>query len=368
RSAENRVVGGVCGGLAEYTDIDPIIYRVLAAVLTLVGGAGLILYGAAMLLIPDARTGTAPLGKLFSGGRLRAAGLALAIVGMLVVLGGLTGVFGGASLSIVVIAVLAVLVAHRRGVVFRDLFHHAPADQPAPPPGRPPTVSPAQQPTPPQVSGSAPPGVAPPSSDTLSSRLPVPPPQGPPPHPPGPPPQGPPPQGYVDLAAMGAPGSAPRAAKLPSITGWVWVLAALAGSGAAWMQHLGRLHGDIRVPLAVALAVLGLGLVVSAWVGRANVKAWGVLLTLALGAATVVSGSVEDVRWEPVTWTPTSAAQLDAQQPYTVGIGAGTVDLSELPLEKGHTYQTSASMTAGRLVVVVPPEAAVDLSVRCDRC
>src|SRR5690606_1431497 len=57
RSAENRVVGGVCGGLAEYTDIDPIIYRVLAAVLTLVGGAGLILYGAAMLLIPDARTG-----------------------------------------------------------------------------------------------------------------------------------------------------------------------------------------------------------------------------------------------------------------------------------------------------------------------
>ncbi|MBO0891012.1 MAG: PspC domain-containing protein, partial [Acidothermales bacterium] len=49
RSATNRVIGGVCGGLAERTDIDPILFRVVTAVLVVVGGAGLILYGAAML-------------------------------------------------------------------------------------------------------------------------------------------------------------------------------------------------------------------------------------------------------------------------------------------------------------------------------
>lgn len=44
RSQQNRVLGGVCGGLGEHFNLDPIIFRVLFVVLTLFWGGGLILY------------------------------------------------------------------------------------------------------------------------------------------------------------------------------------------------------------------------------------------------------------------------------------------------------------------------------------
>jgi phage shock protein PspC (stress-responsive transcriptional regulator) len=53
RSRENRVIGGVCGGLGRYFGIDPVIFRIGAVALAFVGGAGLLLYLAALLLMPD---------------------------------------------------------------------------------------------------------------------------------------------------------------------------------------------------------------------------------------------------------------------------------------------------------------------------
>ncbi len=47
------MVAGVCGGLGEYFDVNPTFYRVGFAVLTLLGGAGLLMYAAAALVIPD---------------------------------------------------------------------------------------------------------------------------------------------------------------------------------------------------------------------------------------------------------------------------------------------------------------------------
>src|SRR4051812_43897520 len=52
RSSRDRVVGGVCGGIAEYFRIDPIIVRVAAVALAFVGGASLIAYLAALALVP----------------------------------------------------------------------------------------------------------------------------------------------------------------------------------------------------------------------------------------------------------------------------------------------------------------------------
>jgi len=52
RSRSNRVIGGVCGGLGRYFNVDPIMFRIGAIALALVGGAGLLLYLAALLLIP----------------------------------------------------------------------------------------------------------------------------------------------------------------------------------------------------------------------------------------------------------------------------------------------------------------------------
>src|SRR5438876_10123998 len=53
RSRSDRMVAGVCGGLARYFDIHPVFYRVGFVVLTLLGGAGIVIYLAAALVIPD---------------------------------------------------------------------------------------------------------------------------------------------------------------------------------------------------------------------------------------------------------------------------------------------------------------------------
>jgi phage shock protein PspC (stress-responsive transcriptional regulator) len=53
RSRSDRVIGGVCGGLGRYFDVDPIIFRIGAVVLAFIGGAGLLAYLAALLLIPS---------------------------------------------------------------------------------------------------------------------------------------------------------------------------------------------------------------------------------------------------------------------------------------------------------------------------
>jgi phage shock protein C len=44
RSRNERVIAGVCGGIAEYFEMDPVLVRVILAVITLMGGAGILLY------------------------------------------------------------------------------------------------------------------------------------------------------------------------------------------------------------------------------------------------------------------------------------------------------------------------------------
>jgi phage shock protein PspC (stress-responsive transcriptional regulator) len=53
RSRTDRMLGGVCGGLAAYLRVDAVIVRVVAVALVFAGGAGIFLYLAALLLVPD---------------------------------------------------------------------------------------------------------------------------------------------------------------------------------------------------------------------------------------------------------------------------------------------------------------------------
>ena len=53
RSRKNRVIAGICGGLAEYFDIDPIIVRLITLILVLTFGAGLIAYIIAWIVVPE---------------------------------------------------------------------------------------------------------------------------------------------------------------------------------------------------------------------------------------------------------------------------------------------------------------------------
>ena len=52
RSTQNRTIAGVCGGLAEYLNIDPTIVRVIWALVAL-SGAGILAYLVCALIIPE---------------------------------------------------------------------------------------------------------------------------------------------------------------------------------------------------------------------------------------------------------------------------------------------------------------------------
>ena len=52
RSTTNKVFAGVCGGLAEYFDVDPIVLRILFVLMVLFGGTGIVLYIAAIFIVP----------------------------------------------------------------------------------------------------------------------------------------------------------------------------------------------------------------------------------------------------------------------------------------------------------------------------
>jgi phage shock protein PspC (stress-responsive transcriptional regulator) len=53
RPFEDRMLGGVATGIARYLGVDPAMIRIAFVVLTLVGGGGIALYLACLLLIPD---------------------------------------------------------------------------------------------------------------------------------------------------------------------------------------------------------------------------------------------------------------------------------------------------------------------------
>lgn len=52
RSSQGRMIAGVCSGLARYFDLNPAIFRLGLVVLTLLGGAGALVYIAAILVVP----------------------------------------------------------------------------------------------------------------------------------------------------------------------------------------------------------------------------------------------------------------------------------------------------------------------------
>jgi phage shock protein C len=54
RSTEERMFAGVCGGIAEYLDVDPTLVRLFFVALTLLsGGQGLLIYIVLMLVVPE---------------------------------------------------------------------------------------------------------------------------------------------------------------------------------------------------------------------------------------------------------------------------------------------------------------------------
>lgn len=53
RSKKDKMIAGVCGGLAEYFEVDPVLVRVLFALAAFMGGIGIILYILLVIVTPE---------------------------------------------------------------------------------------------------------------------------------------------------------------------------------------------------------------------------------------------------------------------------------------------------------------------------
>jgi phage shock protein PspC (stress-responsive transcriptional regulator) len=106
------VIAGVAGGFGRYLGIDPVVIRLILIVLVFFGGAGVIVYAAAWILVPaDGQEGDGFDGR----GVARRTGIALGVLALTLVaaFGGFWGFAfgGGTAVAIVVIAVGGLLVA-----------------------------------------------------------------------------------------------------------------------------------------------------------------------------------------------------------------------------------------------------------------
>ena len=54
KSKSERMICGVCGGIAEYINVDPTVIRILWVVFSLMGGSGLLAYIIAAVIMPEA--------------------------------------------------------------------------------------------------------------------------------------------------------------------------------------------------------------------------------------------------------------------------------------------------------------------------
>ncbi len=119
RSSSDRILAGVSSGLGRYFDLNPAFFRIGFVVLTLLGGAGFLVYIAAALVIPDERKERSLAEQILAERRERPwplVGLALAAVALAVLVSHATLWPGSASGWWVLVLIVGLfLVAAKRG-------------------------------------------------------------------------------------------------------------------------------------------------------------------------------------------------------------------------------------------------------------
>ena len=53
KSNSQKMIAGVCGGIAEYLNLDPTLVRLVFVAISLLGGSGLLAYIIAAIIMPE---------------------------------------------------------------------------------------------------------------------------------------------------------------------------------------------------------------------------------------------------------------------------------------------------------------------------
>ena len=288
RDPDQRMVAGVCAAVGRYTDTDPVIWRVVTAVLTVFGGAGLVLYLLGWLLIPK----TGQDAGLAQRWLRRDNGISPVAVGVLAVVAVLlfAGLDDGDGVAAVGVLALVGYLVHRERQ------------------GRP--VAPSYVPP-------------------------------------------------ADAGDWTAPPAEPPAPRPPSRLGSITLSVTALVTG---VLILARAYGvESLTPsriVAAALVVVGAGLVVGTWYGRARWLAFiGLLLCLALAATAAADATNGPLRGGigERTWTPNPSS---TSQGFRLGVGEATLDLTNLPADGPHVT-IDAHIGAGHLIVLVDDDVPV---------
>ncbi|GAA1920700.1 PspC domain-containing protein [Streptomyces sodiiphilus] len=362
RDRRHKMIAGVCAGLGRHFDLDPVIFRVSLAVLSVIGGLGFIAYGVAWLMLPFADEEENEARRMFSG-RVEGPGLT-ALLFTLVGFGLLLASLGSRSqwFSVMLLGTLAAAAywsQHRRRT------------QAAEAEGIPVDTGTAQAVADAPPEATAPPAPGGPSwwrESSVNDRA-----GG----------------GYLWGPADAAPGEyrlrtgvgveqrgpagrrgqaerpgGRRERREPWLGGPVLLIAvaaAVLGTALAWDRQ--PLGAALVIGLSAALAVFGAGLVVGAFVGRmGSGTVVAVVLTGGLLAGAAMLPDTVTTDWRDTVWRPADVSQV--QPVYELGTGRGVLDLGALELGAEDTVSLTADLGAGMLTVRVPHDARVELAAQ----
>lgn len=330
RSITDRHVAGVAGGLARHLDVDVIIIRVALVVGVFFGGAGLIAYVGAWLLVPEEGTDDQPLGL-----DVRSRSLALAGVGVLALLSAV-GDWAGAfwfpwPLAIVAAIVIWFLNRKDRSTPRSGYGYAGPA-------------APGAEQQPDHTAGLDPAGWDQTGWDQTGWDQ----------------------AGWQQTAWQQpeAYARAPRQYRHPRRRGPILFNSTMAliclAIGALGVSDIYGLDVVPSAYPALALGIIAAMLVVGAFWGRAGgLIALGLVAALATAATTATSSFPDD----RLTYAPTSAAEV--RDSYDLGGGELTLDLSDVSdVDALDGRAVTVDGVGGRVEVVVPD--GMDVTVRTD--
>lgn len=324
------MVAGVASGIGAYLGVDPAIVRILFVVLAFAGASGIVAYAACWALIPESSGDdeTAPAPRIAAGGASFWVGVGLLAVAALILVDQSWFIARGVGFPLVLVAL---------GIALWKVSQDRQETRTAPPPSttwamsHQETATMDATTTPASRESWTPPPV--PARDRRGRS--------------------------ADVGLDWTPPPVPPRER--SFLGRLTVAMVLIAMGVGMvLDQLDLVDFTAAIAAATALLVVGLGLVVGAWFGRAR---WLGLLGLVLVPvvlATSLASSLDVDLSGGIGQRSFSATSIDELEPgYDLGAGELVLDLGDLVVDEGRGAFTRVRLGAGELRVLVPDDLTV---------